>query len=114
MQKFLAAYEHFKKSKAVAMKRGWDGESDGMLDYLDDNGVRVYREFATQREAEAWLRAEIDAGKTVFGCGDIDVLEQPKRRCRYCTCGGWLTVKSFLLDGDGAPQEREGSEECCD
>lgn len=45
-------------------------------------------------------------------CGDIDVLERPKRRCTYCTCGGWLTVQSFVVDDEGISDERSLSEEC--
>lgn len=111
MQKFQAGYEDMALSEAEARKRGWDG-SEGMLDHLNDNGVRVYRQFATKAEAEKWLKDEIAALKTVFGCGDIDVLEQPKRRCDYCTCGGWLTVASFIVDDEGISDERSLSEEC--
>lgn len=111
MQKFQAGYEDMALSEAEARKRGWDG-TDGFLDYLYDNGVRVHRQFTTKADAEVWLKAEIAAGKTVFGCGDIDVLEQPKRRCQYCTCGGWLTVQSFIVDDEGISDERSLSEEC--
>lgn len=111
MRKFQAGYEDMAASEAEARKRGWDG-NDGFLYYLNDNGVRVYRQFATKAEAETWLKAEIAAGKTVFGCGDIDVLEQPRRRCTYCTCGGWLTVQSFIVDDEGISDERSLSEEC--
>lgn len=111
MQKFQAGYEDVALSEAEARRRGWDG-TDGFLDYLNDNGVRVHRQFPTKAEAESWLKAEIDALKTVFGCGDIDVLERPKRRCTYCTCGGWLTVQSFVVDDEGISDERILSEEC--
>ena len=54
---------------------------------------------------------QIAAGKYVFGCGDIDVVESPKRRCKYCTCNGLLTVQSFNVDDTGIVEEREVSEE---
>lgn len=114
MQKFQAEYQHAEKSAAVAKKNGWDGVSEGMLDYLNDYGVTVYRDFPTQALALAWLQAEIAAGKTLYACGDLTVLEQPKRRCRYCTCGGWLSVKSYIVEEEGIAGEHELSDECAD
>jgi hypothetical protein len=111
---YQAAYEDQEQTAAEAKRRGWDGVSGGMLDYISDNGVRISQSFKSREEALAWLLAEINAGKSVFGCGDIDVLEQPKRRCRYCSCGGWLTIQSFSVDDTGIVEEREVSEECYD
>lgn len=114
MKIYQASYEDMEKSSAEARRRGWDGESEGMLDYLNCNGISVHRNFSTKEKAETWLKTEISAHKTLYGCGDIDVLTQPKRRCKYCTCNGWITTQSFLADDTGIVEEREVSEECWD
>lgn len=114
MQIFVAAYEDQKLTEAEAKRRGWDGTVGEMLDYINDNGVRISQNFPTKEQAEAWLMSEIAAGKSVFGCGDINVIESPKRRCKYCTCGGFLTVQSFNVDDTGIVEECDVSEECWD
>lgn len=113
MKIYRAEYEDQEQTAAEAKRRGWDG-GEGMLDYISGYGVRVGQAFQTQEEALTWLLDKINTMKTVFGCGDIDVIEQPKRRCRYCTCGGRLTVQSFLVDDTGIVEERDLSEECFD
>lgn len=113
MLKYQASYEDRAKNIAAAKKNGWDGIDGGMLDYIDHH-LQTYRDFTTQAEAEAWVKEAIAADKTLFGCGDVEVLKQPKRRCRYCTCNGWLTVQSFIVDDDGADERTDLPEECCD
>ncbi len=112
MQKFQASYEDAAKSEQAAVANGWNKENGGMIDFLNGSPPHTRRIFTTQPEAEAWLLAEIKDDKTLFGCGDIDVYQQPKRRCKYCTCDGWVRVQSFLADNDGITEERDIPEDC--
>lgn len=100
--------------EAIARKNGWNGEGDGMLDALNDCYARVERRFPTKDAAVAWLRMEIDAMKSLFGCGDVDEFEEvePRRRCRYCTCRGAKEVASWIVDDEGVSDEREVADEC--
>ena len=113
MQKFQASYEDAAKSEKAARELGWDGQDGGLLDTLNGCAPKTHKTFATRAEAEAWLLAEINASKSLFGCGDIDVLEQPKRRCRYCNCKGWLTRASYIYDDEGLAEERTDLPEEC-
>jgi len=116
MQKFVASFESYAAAKVEAKANGWDGESEGMLDYLDGHHPQESRAFPNQGLALKWLLDNINDGKSLFGCGDIDVMKkvEPRQRCRYCTCRGWLNVQSFLVDDTGVTEQRELSEECWD
>lgn len=112
-QKFVASYEDAAKTERRAKAAGWNEADGGYLDLVDP--VHSQREFASKVEAEAWLMAEINAYKTCFGCGDIDVLEKVERRCRYCICNGWREIQSFIVDDTGICEDRGASDDlCCD
>lgn len=111
-QKFVAKYEDAAKSAAEAKRHGWTEEDGGMLDFLNGDPPRSARVFVTKAEALAWLLAEIEAGKTLFGCGDLNVMEPVKRRCRYCVCNGWRMAESFIVDNDGVTEERDLRDDC--
>lgn len=115
MQKFIARYEDNAKAEAEAKRCGWDSEDGGMLDYLNGDLPHTARAFPTKVLAEAWIKSEIAAGKTVFSCGDIAVVEwkEPRGRCQYCTCRGWHTTQEFIVEDTGIVEEREINEECC-
>ena len=114
MQKFVASYEDAEKSAAEAKRHGWTEEDGGMLDYLNGDPPHSRRAFPTKALALSWLVEQIKSNKTLFGCGDIDVLQKVKRRCQYCVCNGWEEVQSFLVDDDGITEEREVSYQCHD
>lgn len=118
MTVYRASYECSALAEARARAAGWQGPDDevGMLDYIDvhTDEDSVAQKFPTKDAAEAWLKGEIAANRTLFGCGDIDALErvEPRARCRYCTCRGVKATQSFLVDDTGIVDEREVSDEC--
>lgn len=101
---FLAIYEAMEKAKVLAAKEGWT-EDESIADYIDlhDGSVDLCRKFATEQAAIDWLKQEITALNTVFGCGEIISVEkvEPARRCKYCTCRGQKRVSRILVDDDG-------------
>lgn len=115
-QIFRAHYESAERAEKWARECGWPG-GDGMLDYIDAHGDREIwfgRDFPDKDAAVAWLVEEIKANKTLFGAGDVDVIEviEPRRRCKYCTCRGFKEVASTLVDDDGIAEERDVTEQC--
>lgn len=110
MLTFRASYEDAAKTEADARKEGYDGINGSLLDFVEPSWSG--KTFLTLAEAEQWLKTEIDAMKTVFGCGTIQTQEQVARRCRYCTCGGVKTVHEYTVDDTGIVEDEALEDEC--
>ena len=93
---------------------GYDGENGSLMDYVEPHDFVTGKKFQTIAEAEDWLKAEIAAMKTVFGCGSIRKLESVGRRCRYCTCRGVKAVHDYTVDDTGIVEDEALEDECCD
>src|SRR5689334_18883973 len=108
MNTFVASYESMTRAEAKARAAGWDGAEGEMLDYIDFHDTDIARAFPNQGMALAWLKKELDANKSLFGCGDIDEIEtvDPRKRCRYCICRGKRTVRSWIATHEGIEEER--------
>lgn len=113
MQTFRASYEDAAKAEVAARKLGWT-ENDSLLDFVEAADYWTGKTFETLTKAEAWLKAEIVAGKTMFGCGDIRALEPVQRRCRYCTCRGVRVVHEYVVEDTGIVSDETAEDQCCD
>jgi len=110
MQTFRASYEDAAKTEAEARKEGYDGINGSLLDYVEP--AWSGQTFPTLAAAEQWLKTEIAAYKTVFGCGTIRTQEAVSRRCRYCTCRGVKTVHEYTVDDTGIVEDEALDDEC--
>ena len=114
MQSFSAFYEDAAKTEAAARLEGYDGQNGSLMDYVEPHDFLTGKKFQTVTEAEEWLKMEIGAMKTVFGCGTIRKLEAVGRRCRYCTCRGVKAVHDYTVDDTGIVEDEVLDDECCD
>lgn len=112
MQTFRAFYEDAAKTEAAARKEGYDGENGSLMDYVEPSDYCTGETFPTLVQAEQWLKTEIDAMKTVFGCGTIRAQEPVKRRCRYCTCRGVKNLHEYTVDDTGIVEDEALEDEC--
>ena len=110
---FHASYEDYEKAKAAARTRGWKGEDD-LGDFIEFTDHQTGADFATLDEAVEWLKSEINALKSTFGCGDIDELTKIERRerCKYCVCNGLRPVTRYIVTDDGIESEEPAREDC--
>lgn len=113
MTVYHAYYEDVAKLEAEARKAGWTGEDDGsLLDYAEADRC-TGRDFKSKAAAVRWLKDEIDAMRTVFGCGSISEIEEVDRlhRCTYCTCQGRKRVRNLTVTDTGIESE-EAVDDC--
>lgn len=114
---FVAFYEDFTKVEAAAKARGLeDGESFHDFVEVQQDRFRAAKKFTTLREAVSWLRAEVKAYKTVYGAGDVRLIEVVERsnRCRYCTCNGRRATEKWIVTDDGIEQHDMLDSPCLD
>lgn len=110
---FVGAYENFELFKAAAIKAGCP-EDGSFNDYAEAHDYQAAKAFKTKDEAVAWVIEQINAGKTVFGCGDvIEISEVPReQRCRYCVCDGRQRIARTIVDDTGALDEEPCDSDC--
>lgn len=111
---YRAFYEDAAKTEAAARKEGYNGVDGSLMDYVEPSDYCTGKTFQTLADAEAWLKSEIDAMKTVFGCGTIRAQEQVSRRCRYCVCGGIRNTHEYTVDDTGVVEDESMEDTCCD
>lgn len=99
---FLAAFEAIEPLKAAALKAGCPDDGS-YLDYAEASDHRIGKAFDNRPEAIGWLKEQIEAGRTTFGCGDLTEVEKIPRekRCRYCICNGERPRTRSVVDDDG-------------
>lgn len=114
MQSFSAFYEDAAKTEAAARLEGYDGENGSLMDFVEPSDYLTGKRFQNIVEAEDWLKSEIAAMKTVFGCGTIRKLESATRRCRYCTCRGVKVVHEYTVDDTGIVEDETLEDDCVD
>lgn len=114
MRYFRAFYENAAATEAAARAEGYDGNNGSLMDYVEPSDYRTGKDFKTLEAAVVWLKEQIEANKTVFGCGNVIELEPVARRCRYCVCGGIRRRHEHVVDHDGLAEDFEIDEECCD
>jgi hypothetical protein len=108
-----AFYEDFDKAVNAAKRVGYTGAaSEEVADYVDLHDYITSKEFDRQTDAIAWLEAAIKYRKTTYGVGELRAQERPRQRCRYCDCGGWIDVTSFLVDDEGIAEESKLDSPC--
>jgi hypothetical protein len=112
MQSFLAFYEDAEKTEAAARVEGYDGINGSLMDYVEPSDYRTGKTFPSLAAAEQWLKTEIDAMKTVFGCGTIRKRERVSRRCRYCVCGGVRDLHEYTVEDTGIVEDEAMEDEC--
>ena len=112
MQSFRAFYEDAAKTEAAARKLGYNGTDGSLMDFVEPSDYRTGKSFPTLAQAEQWLKTEIDAMKTVFGCGTIRVQEPVNRRCRYCVCGGVRNLHEYTVDDTGIVEDEVLEDQC--
>jgi hypothetical protein len=112
MQHFRAFYEDAARTEAAARAEGYNGEDGSLMDYVEPSDYRTGKTFPTLTQAEQWLKEQIDAMKTVFGCGNIVEQEPVTRRCRYCVCGGVRSLHEYTVDDTGIVED-EALEDSC-
>ncbi len=113
MQTFRAFYEDAAKTEAAARKEGYDGNNGSLMDFVEPADHRTGKTFPSLAEAERWLIEEIEAGKTVFGCGSVYEQEKVSRRCRYCVCGGIQNLHEYTIDDTGMVADEAFENDCC-
>ena len=112
MQTFRAFYEDAAKAEVAAKALGYTGDGS-LLDYIEADDYRTGKTFETLANAERWLKSEIGAMKTMFGCGTIRLLEPISRRCRYCVCGGrFRNVHEYTVDDTGIVEDAPSEDLC--
>lgn len=114
MQSFRAFYEDAAKTEAAARKLGYNGSDGSLMDFVEPSDHCSGSTFKSLAEAEQWLKTEIDAMKTVFGCGTIRIQEKVSRRCRYCVCRGVKNLHEYTVDDTGIVEDEALEDECCD
>ncbi|MGX1353393.1 hypothetical protein AB7M49_007014 [Bradyrhizobium elkanii] len=112
MQTFRAFYEDAAKTEAAARKEGYDGINGSLMDYVEPHDYRTGQSFQSLELAEQWLKSEIDANKTVFGCGTILLQEPVQRRCRYCVCSGVRNLHEYSVDDTGVVADEAFEDNC--
>lgn len=112
MQCFRAFYEDAAKTEAAARAEGYDGDNGSLMDYVEPSDYRTGKTFQTLAQAQQWLKAEIEAMKTVFGCGTIREQEPVSRRCRYCVCGGVRSLHEYTVDDTGVVEDEAIEDPC--
>lgn len=108
MKSFRALYEDAAKVEAAAKESGFTGnDGESWHDFVEsENGkYRTGKSFQTLAEAEQWLKSEIAAVKSVYGCGTIRAQETINRRCRYCVCNGVRNVHEYTVDDTGVVED---------
>jgi hypothetical protein len=112
---FQAFYEDAAKLKSAAMANGWTDGDGSMLDYADADQINVHtgRNFSDKDAAVAWVQAEVNALRTVFGAGDVVEFENLARgeRCEFCTCRGKKRVHRYVVTDIGIESD-EAIDEC--
>lgn len=114
MQSFRAFYEDAAKTEAAARAEGYNGSDGSLMDYVEPSDYRTGKSFPTLTQAQEWLKTEIAAMKTVFGCGTIRELEPVGRRCRYCVCGGVRALHEYTVDDTGVVEDEALEADCAD
>jgi hypothetical protein len=113
---FCAFYEDASKAEAEAKAAGFtgsDGESWHDFIEVQDDKCRTGKTFDSLAGAEMWLKEEIAATKTVYGCGEILEQEPITRRCRYCVCGGRVkNVRRYVVDHEGIAEDEAVDDLC--
>jgi hypothetical protein len=104
MRQYLAYYEDAVKVEVAAKAAGFTGnDGESWYDVVEAGNyefrtVKMFKELMT---AEAWLRGEIAAVKSVYGCGTIIEQQPVAQRCRYCTCRGVEHLREYTVDDEG-------------
>ena len=117
MQHFRAFYEDAAKVEAAAKALGFTGnDGESWHDFVEsENGkYRTGKTFPTLVDAEQWLKTEIAAVKSVYGCGTIRLQEPIGRRCRYCVCSGVRNVHEYTVDDTGIVEDEPMEDLCHD
>lgn len=112
MKFYRSSYEDAAKTEAAARMEGYDGINGSLMDYVEPSDYRTGKTFQTLIQAEQWLKTEIDAMKTVFGCGTIRELERVTSRCRYCVCGGVRNLHEYTVDDTGVVEDEAMEDDC--
>lgn len=112
---FFASFEDVAKVEAAARAEGWK-EGDSYADFVEmlDADYRSGRSFDDRAAAVAWLQDQINANRTLFGCGDVIEGEHVQRRdrCRYCVCNGWRRISRAVIDDEGVAEESAEDSDC--
>jgi hypothetical protein len=112
MRCFRTFYEDAAKTEAAARAEGYDGNNGSLMDYVEPSDYRTGKTFPTLAQAQQWLKLEIEAMKTVFGCGTIREQEPVTRRCRYCVCGGVRNLHEYTVDDTGIVEDEDLEDQC--
>ena len=73
------------------------------------------RVFYNLDEAVEWVRLEVNAGRSVYGCGEVNRQEASDgQRCRYCTCDGWFDVHRYIVSDTGLDEDSTVDKPCLD
>lgn len=116
-ENYVAFYEDAAKAEAAAKAQGYTGENgESWHDFIDcqNDRCRSAKGFKDLDAAVAWLKAEIDAHKSVYGCGEIRLIVKVAKRCRYCTCRGSQATDRWLVDDEGRDDGETIESECCE
>jgi hypothetical protein len=117
MQSYIAYYEDAALVEAAAKKRGFtgnDGESWHDFVEAEHDKFRRAKQFRKLDRAEKWLKAEINANKSVYGQGTIVLQEVAKPKCRACDCGGLRELHEYIVDDTGVVEDRDIESVCLD
>jgi hypothetical protein len=70
--------------------------------------------FATLDDAIEWLRLEVKAGRSVYGCGTIlqRRLITGDQRCAACDCRGVQSVHQWIVSDTGVDDDRDLPSQC--
>lgn len=116
-ESYWAFYEDANKVEAAAKARGFtgnDGESWHDFVEAEHNKFRAAKQFWQLKDAEEWLKREINAMKTVYGCGTIQLQRPAINRCRTCVCGGVRAIHEYTVDDTGIAHNEELPSLCID
>lgn len=114
----LAAwYEDAEKVEKAAKARGFtgnDGESWHDFVEAENNRFATRQMFKNLDAAVQWLQSEIVALKSVYGVGNIRLVESvPRReRCQYCCCDGIRGLHEWTVSDTGIETD-EGLQSLC-
>lgn len=108
---YVALYEDSAKVEAAATAAGCPKDGS-FLDYVEASEHRTAKRFVKMESAVEWLVAEIKAGKSLFGVGEVVTQEEVTKRCKYCTCGGRITTHRTIVDDEGATEPEALDNDC--
>jgi len=108
-QSYIAYYEDAAAVEAAATARGFTGnDGESWHDFVDAerNKFRCSRQFQKLQPAVEWLKAEIDARKSVYGVGTIVKREPITHKCAACVCNGMRELHEYIVDDEGIAEDR--------